>query len=67
MTHLIARHISDESHRLTLLGHPLAAEIGATQPRADDAPRPAPRTTARTTARHPREQAKRLFPSRDFH
>ncbi len=63
VTHLIARDISDESHRLSRLGHPLATEIGTTQPRADDAPRPAPRATAR----HPREQAKRLFPSRDFH
>ncbi|CUH67366.1 Error-prone DNA polymerase [Thalassovita gelatinovora] len=68
VTHLIARHISDESHRLTALGHPLAAEIGTTHPQADDAPRPTSRPLqSRNTARHPREQAKRLFPSRDFH
>lgn len=68
--HLIAHHISDESHRLTALGHPLAPDIGETLPQADDAPRP-PRRSAgkppRSGARHPREQAKRLFPSRDFH
>jgi error-prone DNA polymerase len=70
VTHLIAHHISDESHRLTALGHPLAPDIGETLPQADDAPRP-PRRNAgkppRSGARHPREQAKRLFPSRDFH
>ena len=65
VTHLIAHHISDESHRLTELGHPLAPDIGDTLPQADDAPRPT--SKGRTTARHPREQAKRLFPSRDFH
>jgi len=38
--------------------------VGVTRPETDDAPRPA-RYPPR--ARHPREQAKRLFPSRDFH
>jgi len=64
VVHLIADHIEDLSHKLSDLGHPLDDAIGITQPQADDAPRP-PRYPPR--ARHPREQAKRLFPSRDFH
>ncbi len=64
VVHLIAQEIEDLSHRLTDLGHPMDEVIGITQPQADDAPRP-PRYQSR--ARHPREQAKRLFPSRDFH
>lgn len=64
VVHLIAQHIEDVSHKLSDLGHPMDAAIGITQPQADDAPRP-PRSPPR--ARHPREQAKRLFPSRDFH
>lgn len=61
VVHLIAEHIEDLSPRLLELGHPLGEEIGATQPKADTAPRPL------RSARHPREQAKKLFPSRDFH
>jgi len=61
VVHLIAERIEDLSHRLSDLGHPLDEMVDATTPQADDAPRPRP------TARHPREQAKRLFPSRDFH
>ncbi len=64
VVHLIADRIEDLSHRLTELGHPLDDAIGITQPQADDAPRK-PRYPPR--AHHPREQAKRLFPSRDFH
>ncbi|MGR3761748.1 error-prone DNA polymerase [Roseobacteraceae bacterium NS-SX3] len=64
VVHLIAQQIEDLSHKLSELGHPLEAAVGITQPQADDAPRsPHPRSSAR----HPREQAKRLFPSRDFH
>ncbi|WP_339115156.1 error-prone DNA polymerase [Thioclava sp. GXIMD2076] len=66
VTHLIAARIEDLSHRLSDLGHPLEDVIGQTQPQADDAPRPRP-SQPRGSARHPREQAKRLFPSRDFH
>ena len=64
VVHLIAQMVEDMSHKLSELGHPLNEAIGITQPQADDAPR-----TAQTAprARHPREQAKRLFPSRDFH
>ncbi|MCV2867494.1 error-prone DNA polymerase [Defluviimonas sp. WL0002] len=64
VVHLIADRIEDLSHRLSDLGHPMDEAVGLTQPQADDAPRP-PRHPPR--ARHPREQAKQLFPSRDFH
>lgn len=64
VVHLIAEQIEDLSHKLLDLGHPLDGAVGITRPGADDAPRP-PRFPPR--ARHPREQAKRLFPSRDFH
>ena len=64
VVHLIAQHIEDLSHRLYDLGHPLDDAVGITQPQADDAPRPRRQPPS---AKHPREQAKRLFPSRDFH
>ncbi|WP_418789400.1 error-prone DNA polymerase [Salipiger bermudensis] len=64
VTHLIAEQIEDLSSRLGDLGHPLDDAIGITNPAADEAPRPARPAPA---AKHPREQAKRLFPSRDFH
>ena len=62
VVHLIAQTIEDMSHCLAELGHPMEDAIGVTRPEADDAPR-----MQRSSARHPREQAKRLFPSRDFH
>lgn len=59
--HLIAWKIEDLSPMLDRLGMP-----DTTNPRSDEGKRPIPpRTPPR--ARHPREQAKRLFPSRDFH
>ncbi len=64
VVHLIAQTVEDVSHCLAELGHPMNDAIGVTLPQADDAPRPSKPTTQ---ARHPREQAKRLFPSRDFH
>ncbi|SPH16623.1 Error-prone DNA polymerase [Defluviimonas aquaemixtae] len=64
VVHLIAQRIEDVSHHLGELGHPMDDAIGVTQPQADDAPRP-PKPAI--PARHPREQAKVLFPSRDFH
>ena len=64
VVHLIAQQIEDMSHKLSDLGHPMEEAVGQTQSQADDAPRPQ-RTPPR--AHHPREQAKRLFPSRDFH
>ena len=68
VVHLIADLIEDLSPLLAELGHPLGEAVGITAPQADDAPRP-PRQPARYPPRayHPREQAKRLFPSRDFH
>lgn len=60
VVHLIAQQIDDLSHRLSDLGHPLENAVGITQPQADNAPR-------RARAMHPRDQAKQLFPSRDFH
>lgn len=63
VVHLIAEHIEDLSHHLLDLGHPMNDAVGITHPQADDAPRP----RHPPSARHPREQAKRLFPSRDFH
>ena len=64
VVHLIAWQIEDISHHLSELGHPMDEAIGITQPQADDAPR---RPKPVRTVRHPREQAKVLFPSRDFH
>ncbi len=58
VVHLIAENIEDVSHLLGTLGHhPLAKSVAGTTPKTDSAPR----------AHHPREQAKKLFPSRDFH
>jgi error-prone DNA polymerase len=56
VSHLIAWRIEDLSPMLDRLGQP-------DEPKPEDGSRrpPPPR------ARHPREQAKRLFPSRDFH
>jgi len=70
VVHLIAQKVEDMSPMLSDLGHPMDDAIGVTQPQADDAPRgrpPARRSRPTAGARHPREQAKRLFPSRDFH
>jgi error-prone DNA polymerase len=63
VVHLIAQHIEDLSARLSELGHPMGAMVGVTTPETDQAPRPLPAPRAM----HPRDQAKRLFPSRDFH
>ena len=63
VVHLIADRIEDISDRLSDLGHPLDHEVGQTTAKTDSAPRP--RATPR--AMHPRDQAKHLFPSRDFH
>jgi error-prone DNA polymerase len=59
--HVIAWRIEDLSGMLDRLGMP-----DTTSPRCDEGKRPdPPRRPPR--ARHPREQAKALFPSRDFH
>jgi error-prone DNA polymerase len=57
VVHLIAQHVEDVSWRLATLSEPEAPQ----PPQGWQSGAPAPR------ARHPREQAKRLFPSRDFH
>ena len=64
VVHLIAQEIQDMSHKLSDLGHPQPEALTTEGPRADETPK-----TARYPARamHPRDQAKRLFPSRDFH
>lgn len=63
VVHLIAERIEDASHRLGDLGHPMDDAIGHMSAKTDNAPRP----PAAPRAMHPRDQAKRLFPSRDFH
>ena len=63
VVHVIAEQVQDLSARIADLGHPMDDAVGITQPQADDAPRP-PRHPPR--AHHPRDQAKQLFPSRDF-
>jgi len=63
VVHLIAQQIEDLSPRLSDLGHPMGDAVGLTTPQTNNAPRPLPPPRAL----HPRDQAKRLFPSRDFH
>jgi len=63
VVHLVADRIEDLSHLLSDLGHPVDTAIGQTTSKTDNAPRPLPPPRAM----HPRQQAKRLFPSRDFH
>jgi error-prone DNA polymerase len=74
--HLIAETIEDLSGELALLADPGPAAIDPTGGRGDEARRPVagrdlpahhPLRQPRAGARHPREQAKKLFPSRDFH
>ena len=66
VVHLIAQDIQDISYKLSELGHPMDNEIGQTLPQADDTPRTKQPVSA-SLAFHPRDQAKKLFPSRDFH
>ncbi len=63
-THVIAERVEDVSHLLATLGRPVI--IDANDGRADETKRPVG-GSGRSSARHPREQAKKLFPSRDFH
>jgi error-prone DNA polymerase len=77
--HLLAEEVQDLSDRLGLLGDPgHPAGPGAIDPtggRGDEARRPVQARElpphhplrGRAGARHPRDQAKKLFPSRDFH
>ena len=63
VTHIIAEQIDDISGLLGQLGGP--APIAANDGRADETRCPVPNIASH--ARHPREQARKLFPSRDFH
>lgn len=64
IVHLIAQDVQDMSHKLSELGHPQPEVLSTEGSRTDDTPKKS-RYPAR--AMHPRDQAKRLFPSRDFH
>ena len=64
VTHLIAERVEDMSPLLTTLGRPVLIDVN--DGRADETKRPVG-GSVRSSARHPREQAKKLFPSRDFH
>lgn len=67
VVHLIADHIEDRSRDLALLGHPSDNALGQTTPKTDDVPAHLKSDAPKPRAMHPRDQAKRLFPSRDFH
>ena len=64
VTHLIAERVEDVSHLLATLGRPL--KIDANDCPTEETRRPLGGNIG-STARHPREQARKLFPSRDFH
>lgn len=64
VVHLIAQDVQDMSYKLTDLGHPQPEALTTEGPRADDTPK---NSRHPSRAMHPRDQAKRLFPSRDFH
>ena len=62
--HLIAETVEDVSHLLTTLGRPVTIDVN--DGRMDETKRPVG-GSVRSSAQHPRQQAKKLFPSRDFH
>ena len=64
VVHVIAEDITDMSQTLSTLARPADALPEAN---ATDHTIVFKRSAASSTARHPREQAKKLFPSRDFH
>ena len=64
VVYLIAEKVEDVSYLLATLGRPMMIE--GNYGRADETKRPAG-GSVRSGAWHPREQAKKLFPSRDFH
>ncbi len=64
VTRRIAEHLENLSPPLTPLGRPVL--IPPNEGRADETKRPIG-GKVQVCARHPREQAKKLFPSRDFH
>ncbi|WP_299476040.1 error-prone DNA polymerase [uncultured Roseibium sp.] len=67
VVHLIADHIEDYSNRLALLGHPNDDILVEMTTRAEEVPVHLKSDAPKPRAMHPREQAKKLFPSRDFH
>ncbi|MBN9672925.1 error-prone DNA polymerase [Roseibium aggregatum] len=67
VVHLIADRIEDCSVKLALLGHPNDSVLGETTAKTDDVPVHLKSSAPRPRAMHPRDQAKKLFPSRDFH
>jgi len=64
VVHLIAQDIQDMSHKLFELGHPEPEALTTEGLRTDDTPK---QSRYPSRAMHPRDQARRLFPSRDFH
>jgi len=64
VVHLIAERIEDMTHLLAELGSPMEEAVGETRQTGDDVPR---KIKPARRAMHPRDQAKQLFPSRDFH
>ena len=68
VTHLIANHITDFSHYLEKLDDEnfLTQTPDTTLINSDFHPKPPPKKHM-STQRHPRDVAKSLFPSRDFH
>lgn len=62
--HVIAEQIEDLSPRLGELGRPVTLQVN--DGRADETRRPVGGSMG-GGARHPRDQARQLFPSRDFH
>jgi error-prone DNA polymerase len=72
VVHVIAETIEDLSPALLTLGRAEGSAIDPSGERADETRRavtgaPPQSAPPRSGARHPREQAKLLFPSRDFH
>lgn len=67
--HVIAERVEDCSDMLGQLAQGGAQAIAPPAGRSDEARRPVPTTQPRQPprARHPRDQARALFPSRDFH
>ncbi len=64
VTHLIAEHVEDLSPMLSTLGRPgLVGESKVSTANIQQSPD----SSGRSSPRHPGEQAKKLFPSRDFH
>lgn len=64
VTHLVAERVEDISPMISALARPVMIDGGNV--RAGEM-RQATSSGARSSARHPREQAKKLFQSRDFH